>query len=414
MDRRRYLRLGTGLFAAGALSGCVSDTLGGEESTTDGATSTVGSPGGEQSAQRGVYVQSFTEGMYVVGMGGMGGMDESGGMNGSGNGSGMNGSGGMEMSGSGNTSNMSDSDSMDDRGTESMPVAGNYQFALMYAAPHVFWNVNGTEVNRTPIGEGDSLHLMSVVWDPKTRTVLPETGLSVEVMKDGELVSEEVIYPMLSQRMGFHYGGNFALAGDGTYTAKLSVGGMSVRRTGAFEGRFGKPASVEIEFPFTQQTREQVTSPKAQRAGEPGAVKPMQMGMMPPAFAPTKAELPGSFVAQGKSGDAVFLVTELGPQESPLEDGGSYLAVSARTPYNRLLLPAMALSATVERGGKTVFDGPLKRTLDPALNYHYGAAIDGLQSGDALTISVGTPPQVARHEGYETAFLDMPDMNLTA
>lgn len=391
MDRRRYLRLGSGLLAAGALTGCVSDALGGREETDADSASTVGSPSSGEGGRRGVYVQSFREGMYVVGMGGMGGSSDD--------------SGGMATNDSGETSG---------RETGSMPVAGDYRFALMYAAPHVFWNVNGTELNRTSIAQADSLHLMSVVWDSKTRTVLPETGMSVEITKDGDLVSEETIYPMLSQRMGFHYGGNFTLAGDGTYTAKLSVGGMSgVRRTGAFEGRFGEPASVTVEFPFTQETREAVTAPKAERAGEKGAVTPMGMETIPPAFAPTKSELPGSFVGSGKSGDAVFLLTELEPPKSPLEDEKPYLAASARTPYNRLLLPAMALSATVNRGSKTVFEGPLQRTLAPELGYHYGAAIDGLQSGDELAVSVTTPPQVARHEGYEEAFLDMPAMNLT-
>ena len=409
MDRRRYLRLGSGLFATGALTGCVGDTFGGSEATETDAdsTSTIDSPGagGKESTKRGVYVQSFREGMYVVGMGGMG---SSGGMSGTN----TSGSGEMKMNGSATTTRMNGSGGTLGGGTEAMPVAGNYRFALMYAAPHVFWNVNGTELSRTAIEQGDSLHLMGIVWDPKTQTVLPETGLSVEVTKNGELVSEEVIYPMLSQRMGFHYGGNFKLTGDGTYTAKLSVGGVSIRRTGAFERRFGKPASVEIQFPFNEKTRKAVTSPKAPQAGEPGAVDPMKMGTIPAAFAPSKPELPGTFVGRADSGDAVFLITEVKPNKSPLENGKAYLAVSARTPYNRLVLPAMALSARVNRGGKTVFEGPLKRTLAPELNYHYGAAIDGLQSSDVLTISVETPPQAARHEGYEEAFLDMPPMNL--
>ena len=31
---------------------------------------------------------------------------------------------------------------------------------------------------------------------------------------------------------------------------------------------------------------------------------------------------------------------------------------------------------------------------------------------DELTITVDSPPQTARHEGYETAFLDMPSMTV--
>jgi hypothetical protein len=91
----------------------------------------------------------------------------------------------------------------------------------------------------------------------------------------------------------------------------------------------------------------------------------------------------------------------------------SYLAVSARTPYNRMVIPAMGLEGTLTRDGETVFDGTLQRTLDPDLRYHYGATVEGVESGDELELRVTTPPQVARHEGYETAFVEMPATTLT-
>jgi hypothetical protein len=59
-----------------------------------------------------------------------------------------------------------------------------------------------------------------------------------------------------------------------------------------------------------------------------------------------------------------------------------------------------------------VYDDTLTRTLDPDLGFHYGAPV-ALESGDEVTLSVSTPPQVARHEGYERAFLEMPDVTLT-
>jgi hypothetical protein len=139
----------------------------------------------------------------------------------------------------------------------------------------------------------------------------------------------------------------------------------------------------------------------------------MEMPMMPQAYAPTRSELPGRVLGEARSGDAVFLVTHVESPPAGIE-GRTYLAASARTPYSRLVIPAMALSGTLKRGGETVFDGELQRTLDPELNYHYGAAVESVQSGDELTISVDTPPQTARHEGYETAFLDgMEPMTLT-
>jgi len=138
------------------------------------------------------------------------------------------------------------------------------------------------------------------------------------------------------------------------------------------------------------------------------------MKMAPTSQVPEADALPGRRIGTARSGDAAFVVTVL-DDASPF--GGSAdqssLAVSPRTPYNRHMLPLMALSATVERGGTTVFDGPLQSAIEPSLSVHYGAVLDDVQSGDAITISVDTPPQLARHEGYETAFLDMPAMSLT-
>jgi hypothetical protein len=141
----------------------------------------------------------------------------------------------------------------------------------------------------------------------------------------------------------------------------------------------------------------------------------MEMAVVPQPLAPTKEELPGSVRGTAESDGARLIVTTLDAAPTGVDGDGQYLAVSARTPYNRLVLPAIALSGTITRGSETVFEGPLERTLDPKLGYHYGTVLGGdtgVESGDELALSVGTPPQVARHEGYETAFLDMPDVEL--
>ncbi|WP_276259481.1 DUF7350 domain-containing protein [Haloglomus litoreum] len=326
--------------------------------------------------------------------------------------------------GSGETPTQADQDSLPEgvyvqRYAESMAMQGtesegDYTVGLMYAAPHVFWNVVGSEKQKTPKEDSDSIHLMAVVWDTETNTVLPEVGVSVEIVQGDELVSQEVIYPMLSQRMGFHWGGNFGLAGDGEYTAKVGIGGMSTRRTGAFEGRFGDPATVEVPFAFNEEERSKVTVEELEQYGKRGAVQPMSMGMMPQAYAPAKEDLPGEFLAETTSDDATFLSTQLSGDAASRFDAEQYLAVSARTPYNGIVLPSMAVEATVTRGGETVLDGALTRTLDPELDYHYGAAIEsGLEAGDEVELRVPTPPQIARHEGYERAFLQMEPMTFT-
>ena len=367
MRRRTLLGLGAGLSAA--LAGCASvigsddgtpasataDANGTDAATPAGGETTTGTDG------RGVYVQPFYE-----------------------------------------TTSM--------QGTAR---SGRYAFATMFTVPHTFWTVTGRTVEETERTATDSIHLMASVWDAETRTVLPETGLSVEILRDGETVSQEVIYPMVSQPMGFHYGANFTLPSDGTYTTRLSVGGLSIRRTGDFRGAFGEPATVDVPLAFTEETRSAVTTSAVEQGGKPGALAPTTSGPVPRAIAPTSAALPGEVLGETTSDDAVFVLAQVSPPPGVDAEHGSYLAASARTRYNRLLLPAMALEATVSRDGETVFEGPLRRTLDPDLRYHYGAATPPVESGDTVRLEVPTPPQVARHEGYEEAFLDLSPMELT-
>jgi len=369
MRRRRFLRGAVATTGTLALAGC-SESQTGKNDTTDsagvsldaGSTTTDGTTNGD--APSGVYVQSFAESMSMQGT----------------------------------------------------ATAGDYRFALMYTVPHTFWTVTGDTVEETTKTDEDSLHLMATVWDPETDTVLPETGLSVELRRsgegaDGELVSQEVIYPMLSQPMGFHYGGNFSLPGNGEYTATLSVGGMSTRRTGAFEGRFSDPANVELPLSFTQETQQEVSSQPIEKAGDRGALAPMQMGTMPQSVLPEPEAMPGTLLGTPRSDDADFATLALDRPPAGV-DGDGYLVVSARTRYNRLTIPAMGLDATVTREGDTVYDGTLERTLDPELGYHYGAGV-AVESGDEVRLTVTTPPQVARHEGYERAFLQFEPMELT-
>jgi hypothetical protein len=295
-----------------------------------------------------------------------------------------------------------------------MASSGEYRFGLMYSYPHRFWNVNGTSVQMTDIKASDDVHLMASVWDPETGTVLPETGLSLEISRGGELVSQEVIYPMLSQPMGFHYGANFGLDGDGEYTVRVSVGGVNTRRTGAFQGRFADPASADVAFAYSRAERDEISLERTMdRAGEPAARPPMEMGMLPNSVLPGLGGLPGSTHGTATIADGRLVVGSLTAPPEGVESEGEYLYVSARTPYNRMVLPAMALEGTLEREGETVFEGELTRTLDPELRYHYGAAVPAVEAGDTLTLSMTVPPQVARHEGYEVAFVEPGETTLT-
>lgn len=356
MRRRRFLLTGSALATAALSAGCTSDGTG-DETTTQTTESTTTAP----SKHDGIYVQSFEERMAMQGT----------------------------------------------------TTVGEYTVALMFTVPHTFWTLTGRDRSKTPKSD-NSLHLMAVVWDDGTDTLLPDAGLSVEITdSSGGLVSQEVIYPMLSQPMGFHYGGNFGLPGDGTYTVNVSIGGISARTTGDFEGRFRSAETAAMKLEFTEELRARVGSTSVEQADEPGALAPRETSY-PKSIAPSESELPGSVHGTAAIDDAYLVVTSLDSAARVGEPGSQYLAVSARTRYNEYELSAMGLDATLVRDGETVFDGALSRTLSPDLGYHYGAAVPSVESGDELTLSVATPPQVARHQGYETAFWPMEsDVTLT-
>ncbi|RXK47214.1 DUF7350 domain-containing protein [Halorientalis pallida] len=354
MHRRRLLALLAGSGAAG-FAGCNRPRTAGTPTDGKAGGPTTSTPPG--SSDGGVYVQSFVERMGRLGT----------------------------------------------------ATAGPYRVALLYTVPHRFWTVTNDQRSLVPKGSGDGyrLHLMATVWDPETGVAIPETGLSLELEHDGRLVSEEVIYPMLSQRMGVHYGGNFTLPADGGYRARIDVGAPSIRRTGAFRGRFEEPATAEIPFRFTGRDRREIGTRETPQAGEPGAVAPMDAAF-PLGRAPETEAMPGTHLGTARSGDAAFAVVRLADPPAGVAGDGPYLAVSARTPYNRLLVPAMSLTASVG-----AFEGALVRTLDPDLGYHYGATIPALAEAEWLRLSVAMPPQIGRHEGYERAFLTMPPMELS-
>ncbi|MFC6835177.1 iron transporter [Halomarina ordinaria] len=342
--------------------------------------------------------------------------------------------------------------------TESMGMygrtsAGPYGLALLYSYPHRFWNVTNRDREKVVVTNDDAVHLMVAVWDEASGRVLPTgSDVSVRVDRDGSTVTQEVLYPMLSQQMGFHYGDNFPLDGEGDYTARVTVGRPGVERTGAFERRLEGVHSGEFAFTFdTDQVYGLELDRTGDRAGERDAIPPMKMdvgmggatgqhngsngsdadhggmdhdgmdrddgangsagtgmdgghsmGVVPPV-----ETLPGTHVGRTTTGDAVLdlLAVE--------RDGGETLVVVARTPYNEFVLPSMSLSATVRRGGETAFDDRLVETLSPDLGSHYAAPVDALADGDEVTLRVAVPPQVARHDGYETAFFEMPERTVT-
>ncbi|MFD1685870.1 DUF7350 domain-containing protein [Halobellus litoreus] len=297
-------------------------------------------------------------------------------------------------------------------------TAGRYGVALTYSYPHRFWTLTGAEKSKTVVEADDDLHLMASLWDTETGMALPiDSGLAVEIRNEDGLVSQEVAYPMLSQQMGMHYGDNYPLDGAGAYEARIRIGGVSPRRTGGFEGAFESTETATIDFEFDPNQLSEISISEPENGGERGAIAPMKMDGVPVGRAPDADSLPGRHLGRGSVGDVVFeaFAVEGGDLDGRF-DADPYLYVSARTRHNEIVLPMMGLEAAVTQDGETVSEARLASTLDPDLGYHYGAA-DGdataIRAGDELQISITTPPQIARHDGYETAFLESGEVSMT-
>ncbi|WP_049923662.1 iron transporter [Halopiger djelfimassiliensis] len=315
-------------------------------------------------------------------------------------------------------------------GTEEMAMYGTatdgeYGVALTYTIPHRFWVLAG-EDSQVDVTPDDSLHLMLTVWDVETATVLP-VDVSLELFRDGDRATDVGRpWPMISQRMGFHYGDNVSLPGEGEYTARIRVGPVDAERTGALEGRLDAATTLEIDFEFVRSDVHDLDFDLVDedRRGERDALPLMDHGHgggdhgsggdhPPTAQGRPIADLPGTHIGTERSGDAAVSALRLDDEASRLTDAESYLAVPVRTPYNDIVLPFATLHVTVERDGAVVHESSLTETVDHELGHHYGTGIDDLRDGDELTIAVDSPPQVSRHDGYETAFLEFEDVTVT-
>lgn len=353
MDRRTFLRTGTALAGGAMVSGCL-DSLGFQRQ------SAWRDPPIVKNRPAAVYYPAYMEGMEMYGMG----------------------------------------------------KDGDYRFALMYSYPHRFWNVSGQSSNKVVVQPDDTLHVMVSTWEAKTGVIIP-ADIQLTIEKEGKTVDTRAPWPMISQNMGFHYGDNVSLDGNGSYSATITVGSIGVRRTGSIASRLTDKASTTIDFEFdTDQIYDVEYREFEEKGGDRDALEPMAM-KAPVGSAHSPKSLPGTLVGMKSSGDAEFVVAVVDGPNRFTDDGRSYLAVSPRTPYNQIVLPRMSLSMKHVRNGTTVSKGTLTPTLDPTFGFHYGAPIDDVQSSDTLRIVVDSPPQLARHDGYETAFMEMPPMEFT-
>ncbi|MDZ7850820.1 MAG: iron transporter [Halodesulfurarchaeum sp.] len=290
---------------------------------------------------------------------------------------------------------------------------GDVGFAVMHSYPHRFWNVTGSRRSKVVVRPDDSIHLMATVWDLQTETILP-VDVSTEISStDGDSISTN-LWPMISPTMGFHYGDNIPLPGEKRYEITFHVGPLQAHLTEPFRGRFTEPRSASMEFSFdTSETYNLEIRRLNELAGTRGTVDLEEMNGVPSPVAPKPEALPGRVLDESQSGDATILTGLLVGQNRFRTNDGPFLYVSPRTPYNSVILPRMGLSATIKRDETTRFEKPLQASLDPELGPFYGVSLQEIRRGETVRISVDTPPQLARHDGYETAFIEMDSIEFT-
>jgi hypothetical protein len=317
-----------------------------------------------------------------------------------------------------------------------------YRVSLSGTVPHPFFTVTGTETNQANAYTTDSVHLMVDVRERETGRTIP-TNVSLALSREGETVDERVLWPMLSQRMGFHYGDTLSLPDDGRHRAGIRIDPVATGRVGAFADRFEERAEIDLEIEFSEAEIDDLECVliDVDRRGRPGALAPMDHDdhgggsedgdhsdheghdghsgdengrddrdhgtehASPPERLPSVSSLPGEVIGVAESGDARFAATVI--EESPTSGSDPYLAVSPRTPHNGYPLPTMALSVLVPGDGDDRLERTLSEAVGPELGVHYGTTIPAVDRGTEIRVTVDAPPQVARHEGYETAFLGM-------
>ncbi|WP_323171224.1 iron transporter [Natrialba sp. PRR66] len=300
-------------------------------------------------------------------------------------------------------------------------TAARRELSLLGSRPHSFWTVAGAERSRADVRSRHALHLMVVVRDAETGVIHP-APVTVRIRSggtsdDGEQIDQRDLWPMLSQRMGPHYGDNVSLDGDGTYTATIRVGPTSADPIGSLAGDFGT-TTVDLEFEYEAaaiDALERRLIDADEGRGESDALEPMgdhdgdargrDHGSAELAFDHEGATRLGS-----ETSDDIVYVAALVEDDArtAAETDVPALAVTARTAYNRYALPFASLTATISTDGDRIAGESLDGTIGPRHGHHYRTPVDPdtLERGDTLSIGLETPPQMARHEGYETAFLE--------
>lgn len=291
--------------------------------------------------------------------------------------------------------------------------AGGLRVGLAYTIPHRYWSVSGaTTTFHEPEGSAEA-HLEVVLFDGDGRVVPVSPGTDIVVKLDVGAVDTATLQPVLSPHHGFYLGSNSSMPSQGSFTAEVTVDAASLPRYGDWSGVLSEQVTASIPLTWEPSDIQLVRYEELEDAGSAGA-PPLLDDELPVARAPAPDALPGEAVGEATVDDAVLVVRAVPDGSRFVEGDGTYLYVSPRSRYNRVPLPSLSLSGTLSTatGGSTALD--FAAAVDHAAGYHLGATVDGVSSGDEVELVVEDPPQVRRHEGYETAFLQMDRTTVTA
>jgi hypothetical protein len=352
MDRRTFLAM-TGLPCVGGLAGCVTD-LPGDDSGSNG----------DPSVSSGIYYPSHRDKMEMIGK----------------------------------------------RSGES---SSRLTLALTATVPHEFWLVTGSRTNRAEVRDEATMHLMVVVWDSETGLVAPSVSPALTIYRDGTQAASLSPWSMLSQPMGFHYGGNVAVSGAGDYRFEVSLNAATEALGGDLASVFQQEA-ISISTSFDPSSLSDMGTITVDSSGDPGALSPMAMDAVQIPRQPEYSDIPLSLSDPKETDDVRTAVGSASTdQVGTFSSREDVLMVVPQTRFNRYPLPLMGIKATVRRDGSTVFEGDLSPGVHPDVGHFYAAGVEALETGDEVEVSYSTPPQFARHLGYEVAFFDIPNQTFT-
>jgi len=122
------------------------------------------------------------------------------------------------------------------------------------SAPATFYLFDGTSQRLVKPTAKDSFHLMVTLSDSESNYAIPYSSVWATIRKNGKIVFDERLWPMISRYMGPHYGDNVALPTAGLYHLTLLVSPPAAARHLEYKGLWLKPHRVNLTFRWVPRT----------------------------------------------------------------------------------------------------------------------------------------------------------------